>query len=240
MLATVVRDAVAEKLRGAFPANVSVIEHWLIGRNAEGTNGGKADERIRLIPLPSIGHPQADQDVRRILVEVPAQCPIRTDDLFWATSGLEFGEEGSLGRLTAVDDISFLRHFGAERGARRWQTLTPAALPESARRRRIEPKRRLAEAKNASERAAEQQHAGASVLTALGHAGVKAKVVSMVLQREPFQGRGARAEAFAPGTRFAKERLWHVEIEFAEPVAGPLLLGDGRFLGLGLLAPLSR
>jgi CRISPR-associated protein Csb2 len=29
----------------------------------------------------------------------------------------------------------------------------------------------------------------------------------------------------------------HVELEFAEPVRGPILVGRGRYLGIGLLAP---
>jgi CRISPR-associated protein Csb2 len=47
-------------------------------------------------------------------------------------------------------------------------------------------------------------------------------------------------EAFAAGTRFDKHRLWHVEITFRTPVRGPLVIGDGRFLGLGVLAPLKQ
>jgi CRISPR-associated protein Csb2 len=39
--------------------------------------------------------------------------------------------------------------------------------------------------------------------------------------------------------RFAG-RLRHVEIAFSEPIAGPLVIGDGRFLGLGLMAPVLR
>lgn len=35
-------------------------------------------------------------------------------------------------------------------------------------------------------------------------------------------------------------RLTHAVIEFAEPVAGPVLLGAGRFLGLGLCLPLRE
>jgi CRISPR-associated protein Csb2 len=57
------------------------------------------------------------------------------------------------------------------------------------------------------------------------------------VQREPFEGKGLRAETFAKGTRFAKERLWHVELGFSGPITGPLLIGDGRYLGLGLMAP---
>lgn len=49
--------------------------------------------------------------------------------------------------------------------------------------------------------------------------------------------RGTRAEVFSDGTRFEKEGLWHVEIRFDRALEGPLTIGDGRFLGLGLLAP---
>jgi len=232
-----IRDAVFKRLVTAFSAKTAQIEHWLIGRNADGSNGGKADERIRLIPFASIGHAHADHGIRRVFIEAPANCPIRADDLFWAFKGVELGEGTDLSRLSASEDGSFFRHYGVGHAATDWQTITPAALPDSAKRRRIEPSRRLAEAKGAGGRAREQQQARAAVLTALRHAGLNLDVLDVVVQREPFQGHGARAEVFAPGTRFAKERLWHVAIKFAEPVQGPLVLGDGRFLGLGVLAP---
>jgi len=120
----------------------------------------------------------------------------------------------------------------------RWRTLTPAALPDRAKRRRIEPTRRAAEAKRGAERAAEQLQAAASVVQALRHGEIPARVDSIRVQREPFDANGERAEAFAPGTRFQKERLWHVEVLFKEPVAGPLVLGDGRFYALGLMKPM--
>lgn len=72
---------------------------------------------------------------------------------------------------------------------------------------------------------------------ALRHEGVRAPAVEVRVQREPFDRKGARAEAFAPNTRFSRDILWHAAIEFAEPVKGPLLLGDGRYLGLGLMRP---
>jgi CRISPR-associated protein Csb2 len=62
-------------------------------------------------------------------------------------------------------------------------------------------------------------------------------VEAVGVQREPFEGNGDRVELFAQGTRFPKGRLWHVEIRFVEPVRGPLVIGDGRFLGLGVMAP---
>jgi CRISPR-associated protein Csb2 len=76
------------------------------------------------------------------------------------------------------------------------------------------------------------------VCQALRHAGVRTRAEAIRVQREPFDANGARVEAFASGTRFAKERLWYVEVCFEAPVSGPLAIGDGRFLGLGVLAPL--
>ena len=46
-------------------------------------------------------------------------------------------------------------------------------------------------------------------------------------------------ESFAPGSRFPARSLWHVEIEFPAPVEGPLVIGNGRFCGLGLMAPVT-
>jgi len=85
--------------------------------------------------------------------------------------------------------------------------------------------------------AEEEARAASAIRAALRHADIRARAVAIRVQREPFDARGARAEPFAEGTRFAKERLWHFAIELDRSVEGPLLLGDGRFLGLGLLAP---
>ncbi len=235
-----IRDAVFKRLLSAFPSKAAQIEHWLIGRNADGSNGGRADQRIRLIPLASIGHAHADHGIRRVFVITPANCPIRADDWSWAFNGVELGEGGSLGRVSSNDDTAFIQHYGIDHAAADWHTITPVALPASAMRRRIEPSRRLAEAKNASERANEQHQACLAVLTALRHAGFNLDVLDITVQRESFQSHGSRAEAFAPGSRFAKECLWHVALKFTKQVQGPVVLGDGRYLGLGVFAPYQK
>lgn len=127
-----------------------------------------------------------------------------------------------------------------EARAARWQSLTPLALPASAGRRRIEPTLQREQAKGAAERSAEQARAAAAVRTALRHAGVTAGLVEVRVQREPFDARGRRAEDFAAGTRFSKERLWHVDVLLARRIGGPLVLGDGRFLGLGVMKPAAE
>lgn len=236
------RDGAMGGLKGALPGRATEIDRVLVGRKPDGTNDGPPEDRVRIVPLPSIGHVHADREIRRVLVEVPPTCPIASADVDWAFSGLdvvdlETGEV--LAVLTRADDPRFLRHYGINDDGvyRVWRTVTPAALPEDARRRRIDPARKRDEAKAGRERADEQAQAAAAVCQALRHAGVRTGVEAIRLQREPFDSNGARVEAFAVGTRFAKERLWHVELTFEAPVSGPLVIGDGRFFGLGLMAP---
>src|SRR5690606_15025179 len=106
-----------------------------------------------------------------------------------------------------------------------------------------EPTRRSAEAKGGIERVVETAGARAAVVQALRHASVRAPVARIRLQREPFDAYGAHAEGFGiplgsdKKPRFSKHQLWHVEVGFGVPIEGPLLLGNGRFCGLGLLAP---
>jgi CRISPR-associated protein Csb2 len=237
------RDSAAARLKDVFPDQAETVERILIGRKVDGSDAGPIEQRVRIVPLPSIGHEHVDRAIRRVMIDVPAACPLRANDVQWAFTGLEPWDQttGVLGpfMLTPADEHSMLVHYGSEHGARRWRSVTPAALPTQAMRRRIEPSRRREEAKGASERAAEEARAVDAVRAALRHAGVHASAVAVRVQREPFEARGTRAEAFGEGTRFAKERLWHVELELNEPVIGPLLLGDGRFLGLGLMAPVQ-
>src|SRR5574340_1154116 len=237
------RDGAVERLKRAMPARTAEIERVLVGRKPNGMNDGPTENRVRFVPLPSIGYVHADRDIRRVLVEVPSSCPIRADDVRWAFSGLKVGDLASSDMhvvLISADDSNFLRHYGMnDDGCHRiWRTVTPAALPESARRRRIDPAHKRDKAKAGVERALEQTRAAAAVCQALRHADVRIAVEAIRVQREPFEGKGARVEAFADSTRFDKHRLWHIEIAFAAPLSGPLIIGDGRFLGLGVMAPL--
>ncbi len=252
-----VRDAAAQRLSEALPDWHGEIERCLVGRGAD-----EADKlrRISILPLPSIGHPHVSPAIRRVLVNIPAACPLRVDDLAWAFSGLEVvsasmdqdtGEITEQLTLSSATDRGMFRHYGIgeANGQRLWRTVTPLALPVS--RRRIDPARRVAgdgrpaDVKSGSERSEENKNAAASLRQALRQAGVQAEVGSIRLQCEPFSGKGARAEAFEPDNevlrkRFSKHRLWHAEILLSAPQMGPLIIGDGRYLGLGLMAPVGQ
>ncbi|HLJ53339.1 MAG TPA: type I-U CRISPR-associated protein Csb2, partial [Rhizomicrobium sp.] len=243
-----VRDLAVKRLKASAwrrddPKRETLADKIFIGRDSQ-----EADKalRIRIAPLPSIGHAQTERSIRRVLVAVPPDCPIATDDIAWAFSGLvlvdsETGEmRDDTAELVAASDGTMLAPYGIEDSARLWRTVTPAVLPERAARRRVDPARVREEAKGGAERRREEEKAASAVRDALRHAGIDASVHAIHVQREPFEGKGQRAETFAKGARFAKERLWHVAITFDEPVSGPLLVGDGRYLGLGLMAPIRR
>lgn len=233
-LVEAVRDAAAGRLKQSMPERAADIERALVGRTPDGAARLRSHRRVRIIPLPSIGHRFADRAVRRVIVQVPAGCPLDAADVNWALSGLEL-DHGPI--LVPTDDYSMLKHFGSDRPARLLRSVTPLALPDRAARRRVDPVPTVGDTKGAPERAEEEARAVHAVRQALRHAGVQTKVLRCRVQREPYEGRGQRAEPFAEGTRFAKERLWHAELLVDTPLRGPLLLGDGRFLGLGLMAP---
>jgi CRISPR-associated protein Csb2 len=240
-LVVAAREAARGRLSTAMPNRLHDVDRHLVGRKPDGSNAVPAESRVRIIAIPSIGMHHADRAIRRLLVEIPAACPLRSEDVRWAFSGAELfdpdtGEVKDV-LLSPSAENDMLRHYGVGAGARAFRSVTPVVLPEEGKRRRIEPTRKLAEAKRGLERVVEISGARAAVVQALRHVGVSASAESIRLQREPFDGAGSRVEPFAEGTRFEKERLWHVEIAFGVPIEGPLLLGDGRFLGLGLMAP---
>lgn len=238
-LVTLLRNGAVERLKEALPHRASEIEAFLVGRKANGADAGPPERRVHIVPLPSIGHLHADRGIRRVLVEVPALCPLSPGDVFWAFSSLELvnQETGVILEqvLTPTDDRSMLRHFGVGEKERAylWRSVTPVVLPSGAGRRRSAPSKML----NGSERLLEEERAAAAVIQALRFCGNLSRAMVVRVQREPFETHGERVEAFALGTRFSEDRLWHVEIRFESAQLGPLVVGDGRFLGLGVMAP---
>ena len=206
-------------------------DRFVIGRNA-----GPADKtrRVRAFPVPTLGK-HGDGLIRRIAVEIPPDCPLGLEDLRWALGGSE-GFMADWGVPVPTTDTAMLDRYLGDHGrpARLWRSETALALP--VRRRRLGP----GDEKAGSERVAEETAAARAVSTALRHAGMTAPLSHVSVRREPFSAKGARAESFAEGTRFSRHQMWHAEIRFAEPVAGPLLLGDGRFTGLGLMRPVPE
>ena len=231
------RDAAAAKLRASLPAQGVLFEKFVVGR---GAGPRDLDLRIRMTPLPSFGAAHTDLSIRRVMIDVPAQCPIRIDDLQWAFAALapcdpETGEAWP-GRLVSTEDSRMADRFS--RDGRIFRSVTAVALSAAVRRRLGAGEDSAI--KNAGERLREEARAARAVVHALRHAGVRARPTDIRVQREPFQRRGVMAELFADGSRFSKHALWHLELRFPHAVPGPLIIGDGRFCGLGVMAPTTE
>jgi CRISPR-associated protein Csb2 len=234
-VAKAVRDLAAHRLVQALPDRVTEIERVVVGRNASELDKPR---RIRVVPLPTIGFEHADPAIRRVLFEVPPDCPIAIADLMWSVSGQSICDRVDRGTgeiaegpiLVPAENDRMLRHYGVEgRPARRWRTVTPAVLAERRPRGRI----------GGAARVSAEREAAAAVADALRNAGIDAAGVEVRVQAEPFHRKGLRAEAFQPD-RFDQRMLRHVEVNFPRAVQGPLVIGNGRWLGLGLMAPTAQ
>jgi CRISPR-associated protein Csb2 len=60
------RDGAVAKLRDHLPNRASDIERVLVGRKAGGADDAPSSSRVRIVPLPSIGHHHADRGIRRV------------------------------------------------------------------------------------------------------------------------------------------------------------------------------
>lgn len=237
-VAIAIRDLATRRLKMLLPQREAEIDRLVTGRGAGAEDIGR---RIRIIPLPSIGHIHTSPSIRRVLVEVPPDCPLPARAVMVALANQSLdrvdAETGEIiddvvaghTLLVPAEDDSMLWHYGVgDRAYRRWQSITPAALPVPQPRGR---------ARGSGRMLAERQ-AATAVAQALRHAGFGRTDVAVRVQREPFRRTGARADAFNPD-RFAG-RLRHVAVAFSEPVSGPIVIGDGRWLGFGVMAPLRR
>ena len=231
-----VRDAAARRLCAGTPAQAEDVARYLVGQGATDTDKAA---RVTIVPMPSTGHPHADMMIRRLAIYVPQSCPLRTDDLAWAFAQVTWtvADGRTVSELQSTDDDTMTLRY--EAAGRHWQSVTPLVLA-GVRPPPGGPARAGPAAKGAAERTREEARAVHAVCQALRHAAVRERPVTVAVQREPFDGRGERAECFSVGSRFPTESLWHVALTFAAPVSGPVVLGNGRYLGLGLMCTVDR
>ncbi|TVQ96651.1 MAG: type I-U CRISPR-associated protein Cas5/Cas6 [Deltaproteobacteria bacterium] len=126
-----------------------------------------------------------------------------------------------------------LRDTTWTRAAREWMTVTPIALDRN-------PKTLWSGNPDAAARGGER--AVASIGDACDRLGLP-RPEHVALDRNPPLVGGEPVGRFPPfpeGERGPRRVLVHARIRFSQPVRGPLVLGAGRFVGLGLLRPIPR
>ncbi len=232
LIAVGVRNLLAERLAPLDDSEFDVTR-MVLGR---GITDADRPKRLQIVPLPSIGHRATNAAIRRVVVMLSPDCAAAESDVRWALAGriipslattdVTTGEVRGP-RLVGTDEDDMLVHYGIRRnGSHRWSTVTPIVVPRVVRRGRV----------TGSERLKTMETSSAAISAALRHAGIEARAVLIQTQVEPFSPRGALASAFAPD-RFDRRQLVHATITFDRAIAGPIVLGDGRWLGLGVMRP---
>lgn len=194
----------------------------ITGRDATGRC--TRDPHVALVPLANLDHDHADGRVMGVAVVYPAGIgPVDRDHVDAALAGLDHLALPGVGRMAlsrVVPDETGPRALLPERYTRpsaRWVTATPMLLDRHPKRGRD---------------AVEETIARACRTVGLPKPRAARPLCWPAAPGVP------RAQDFVPrpGRRHDKPVV-HVEIEFDERVAGPVLIGAGRFFGMGLCLP---
>lgn len=243
---------IAKALRAAvFKYAEDPLPEGLTGHREDGTPS--SSPHVGFLPLPHIGHEHADGRLMGAAIAIPESLDGRARRSVLRAIGmweetcrdnrlegyqplvyLKLGRGGrvAMRRQTGTSDLVALRPSVWRRPARRWVSATPVALPTHPGP--------LARG-TATARAKAWIRAEEAVIASCRHIGLP-EPVRVVVSFDPFI-RGARPAqrfpAFHQGDHRGgvARRQVHVSVTFAEPVGGPLVLGAGRYLGLGLMRP---
>lgn len=238
-----------ETLRGAvFHHAEDPLPEGLSGHLPSGSPS--RDPHVAFVSLPNVGHAHADGRVMGLAVLLPDGLDeLAARAAYRAIGRWEQSEPPGLCRLTlaggnVIDlqrkqppfELSSLRSGTWARASRSWASVTPIALPKNPGR--------LARG-SPSARAKAWAAAEAQVRQSCVHVGLPEPEAVAVSFDPLITGvRGAAAyPAFVQGTRRGegvRRRLVHAAVRFAEEVEGPLVMGSGRFVGLGLMRPIPE
>jgi CRISPR-associated protein Csb2 len=199
-----------------FPGGADV---YVAGHVEQGTE--KTPPRFSYLPLPSIGHEHADGMIRRLLIAEP----FGGDGVhaMWAQRRLRNGtlqddrgnERGVLLDLWRKSSRRVMDLYVGE--SRCWRSVTPVVLPG------------FDDGKH--------EKAESLFLKAVEQAGVPIEALeSFALRKAPFWPGAAHPRHYFMPEYMRHFSRWHVEVHFSEPTPGPLSIGVGRHVGLGLFA----
>jgi CRISPR-associated protein Csb2 len=104
--------------------------------------------------------------------------------------------------------------------ADRWATVTPIVLPGHLNGRGLARRQTKL------------------VLKSLAHAGIMTPVAEIHLQADPIFPGAERTGRYRVPEYLRQFTKTHAIITFCEPVVGPVVIGAGRYVGLGLMAGL--
>lgn len=210
-------------------------------------DGGPADQpHVAFISLPFVGHEHADASVQgcaivlpRLLSESEREALLRLVAAWERNRAVDLDGTMELAsrtlplvrlRRSEMSEKVSLRPGTWFSPARRFVTATPIALDRN-------PGNLRSNQQGVSHKATLE--AQRSIAVACERIGLP-RPISVEISPSPLLSGAQPAHSFAPwpGLLGRSNRvLVHADIRFAEPVGGPVLLGAGRYFGLGLCLP---
>ena len=241
-LASAMRDAVIWHADLPTPAEVSGI----------GPDGEPADmPHLAFLSMPFVGTSYADGRVMGVVLSIPdSVSEAGRQAIYRAVGTWERSDEDRrpslqlddgrvmlrLKRLQETPEAQTLQRHVWSCEARRWISASPIALPRHPGR---------LSGGTIAARAKAWRSAEEAVVASCEHVGLPAPVnmhlslsplirgARHVRDCPPFQRKGQQGEV-------VRRQLVHAVLTFDEPVHGPLMLGAGRFAGLGLMRPIPE
>lgn len=245
-LASPYRDVIVMRFAGVRPDGrlvtrlTAALRRAVMARTSDplpaALHGHGADGRphVAFLALPDVGHGHADGHLLGMAAAVPEMAEedrrtIIRGVLLGHTPNPIFGEGRhqfdlsvpGIGSVQLVHQPGLVHPWGArserwQRGSRRWVSATPVVLDRFPRR--------------------------GDVAEEVARCCVTAQLpppIDVIVSESPLVSGGIRLRpndlpAWCRGRVFR-----HVELGFADPVTGPVMVGAGRYLGLGLLAPVG-
>lgn len=187
---------------------------------------GKGDGRVRRFALVGYASEQNTEAARSIYRTLAANLDGRFD--------CENKPSWQMQLVDRPDRDKVWRLYSAP--SRIWTSVTPVALSRGFKVPKFSPTGELlSKSERYLRKLAEWQKLLRDSLRHIELPEELIKATEIEISMTPFIPKCERAEKYrAPGE---KSVLVHVRLTFPEPVRGPLLLGDRRYFGLGLLAP---
>jgi CRISPR-associated protein Csb2 len=214
--------------------------------SGHGPDGARLDTtHVAFVSLPFVGHEHSDASVQGCAIVLPRNLSHEDREILlrlvaaWETRALNAVVELAGGTLPPVrlqrvelSEKASLTPARWCRPSRRFVTATPIALDRN-------PGNLRSNAHHTAHRAAIE--AQRSVADACERIGIP-RPVSVEISLTPLLQGVQPVRAFLPWPgrpgRPTRVRV-HADVRFAEPVRGPVLLGAGRFFGLGLCLPVA-
>jgi CRISPR-associated protein Csb2 len=208
---------------------VAALGQGVIDREIKGHPKESTNERVSILPLPTVRSGPTDGRIRRMML---AQ-PFESNGMLCDRIGRLFdGQE-----LTALSEDDRFPPIFLERIARRdavllyytgvasvWASVTPVLLPgyDDRKEHHGDPQKRLARAEQLACKAL--KHAGIDVPTCVE------------LSRVPYWTGSLHTQGYSPREKLAHYPRWHMRLTFDQPWTGPLAIGAGRHCGFGVFA----